>query len=134
MAAESFWPGDLFFLLQKKSPYTETINRGLVFLINQTYFKIYKIIYFFHNFFSILRMQKTGLLEKWIETFNPETTECLLKNKKNTVNHRITFKNFTSAFALLLLGVSVSLSLVVFIVELIYRLFRLCFSCTISRP
>ena len=28
MAAESFWPGHLYFLLSKKSPYTETISRG----------------------------------------------------------------------------------------------------------
>jgi hypothetical protein len=57
----------------------------------------------------------------------------LIENQeKKTGNPQITLKNLTSAFALLLLGISVSL--VVFIVELICRLFRLNLSCTISRP
>ena len=67
-------------------------------------------------------MQETGLLGKWIETFNPESKECSLKNKKKTGNPRITLKNLTSAFALLLLGVSVSF--LVFILELICRVYR----------
>ena len=67
-------------------------------------------------------MQETGLLGKWIETFNPESKECSLRNKKKTGNPRITLKNLTSAFALLLLGVSVSF--LVFILELICRVYR----------
>jgi hypothetical protein len=68
-------------------------------------------------------MQETGLLGKWIKTFNPETTECSLKIKKNKIgNPQITLKNLTSAFALLLLGISVSI--LVLSSELIYRLFR----------
>jgi hypothetical protein len=67
-------------------------------------------------------MLETGLLGKWIETFNPESKECSLKNKKKTGNPRITLKNLTSAFALLLLGVSVSF--LVFILELIFRVYR----------
>jgi ionotropic glutamate receptor len=67
-------------------------------------------------------MQETGLLGKWIETFNPETTECSLKKKKTTGNPQITLKNLTSAFALLLFGICVSF--LAFIVELIYRLYQ----------
>ena len=68
-------------------------------------------------------MQETGLLGKWLElTFNPKPTECLWKkNKKNTGNHRITRKNLTSAFALLIFGISVSF--LVFAIELICRLY-----------
>ncbi len=67
-------------------------------------------------------MQETGLLGKWLETtFNPKPTECLLKNKKNTGNHRITLKNLTSAFTLLIFGISVSF--IVFVIELICRLY-----------
>jgi ionotropic glutamate receptor len=68
-------------------------------------------------------MQETGLLGKWIETFNPETAECSLKiKKKKTGNPQITLKNLTSAFALLLFGICVSF--LAFIVELIYRLYQ----------
>ncbi|EFX63436.1 hypothetical protein DAPPUDRAFT_268443 [Daphnia pulex] len=54
MASESFWSGHLYFFLQKKSPYTETINRG------------------------ILRMQENGLLGKW--TTEEWEKGCLLEH------------------------------------------------------
>ncbi|XP_046632203.1 ionotropic receptor 93a-like [Daphnia pulicaria] len=97
MAKESFWPGHLYFFLPKKSPYTETINRG------------------------ILRMQETGILGKSIETFNPEVTKCSLKyNVKKSGKPRISLKNLTSAFTLLLFGICVSI--LTLVVELIYHL------------
>jgi hypothetical protein len=65
-------------------------------------------------------MQETGLLEEWINEFNPVATECLLKKKKNHKGHRqISLKNLTSAFILLIFGICVSF--LVFVVELIYR-------------
>jgi hypothetical protein len=78
-------------------------------------------------------MRETGLLGKWIETFNPETKECSLKssNKKKNGNSQITLKNLTIAFVLLLLGVFVSF--VVFIIEWIYHQFGLDSCCKISR-
>jgi hypothetical protein len=79
-------------------------------------------------------MLETGLLGKWIKTFNPETKECSLKsyNKNKNENSQITLKNLISALVLLLLGVFVSF--VVFIIELIYHQFGLDSSCKISRP
>jgi hypothetical protein len=122
MASETFWPGHLHFFLPKNSSYTETINRG------------YKIMFYLYvtsqiintsccYITSILRMQETGLLGKWVATFNPEAKECLSKNNiKKTGKPQISLKNLTSAFTLLIFGICVSL--LVFLVELIYRVRR----------
>ncbi len=40
--ATDFWPSHLYFLLPKKSPYTETINRG--YCINKNIFSAYYLI------------------------------------------------------------------------------------------
>ena len=67
-------------------------------------------------------MQETGLLGKWIETFNPKATECVLKKhfEKNG-NIRISLQNFTSAFILLIFGLCGSF--LVFLIELMNLLF-----------
>lgn len=71
-----------------------------------------------YNVTSILRMQENGLLGKWVATFNPEAKECLSKNNfKKTEKPRISLKNLTSAFILLIFGICVSL--IVFFLELI---------------
>ena len=68
-------------------------------------------------------MQETGSVGMWTKTFSPETKECsAVKNKKKTGNRPITLKNFTRAFALLLLGISVSF--LAFFVELVYPFCR----------
>ncbi len=67
-------------------------------------------------------MQEAGLLEKWMKTFNPEATECLLKkNFKKSGNSPISLQNLTSAFLFLIFGICVSF--LVFLVELSIRLF-----------
>jgi hypothetical protein len=53
-------------------------------------------------------MQETGLLGKWVATFNPEAKECLSKNnKEKTGKPQISLKNLTSAFSLLIFGICV---------------------------
>jgi ionotropic glutamate receptor len=75
-------------------------------------------------------MKETGLLEKWMKTFNPEATECLLKeNFKKSGNSRISLQNLTSAFILLIFGFCVSF--LVFLVELMIRLFGCVSYCNI---
>ena len=67
-------------------------------------------------------MQETGLLGKWIETFNPKKTECFLKKHFEKIGTiRISLQNFTSAFILLIFGICGSF--LVFFVELVNRLF-----------
>ena len=125
--ATDFWPSHLYFLLPKKSPYTETINRGY---INKTFslhilfnsYINYKLQFLF-DFTSILKMHETGLLEKWKNEFNPVSKECSLLKKKKIRNPQISLKNLTSAFILLLSGIC--LSILIFVAELIYHRFKL---------
>jgi hypothetical protein len=128
--------GYLYLLLAKNSPYTETINRGYEIIAFSTCNRLQLInkSHFLFCIISILRMQETGLLGKWIETFNPETTECSLKKhfeKNGTI--RISLQNFSSAFILLIFGICGSF--LVFLVELMNRLFgqvsfyKICHRC-----
>jgi hypothetical protein len=67
-------------------------------------------------------MQENGLFGKWVTAFHPEATECLKNNIKKNGKPQISLKNLTSAFTLLIFGICVSL--LVFLVELIYRVRR----------
>ena len=66
-------------------------------------------------------MQQSGLLEEWLNKFNPKSSECSLKKKKTkNGNPQISLKNLTSAFILWIFGTC--LSILVFVAELINSL------------
>ena len=64
-------------------------------------------------------MQQSGLLEEWLNKFNPESSECSLKKKKTkNGNPQISLKNLTSAFILLIISTfGICLSILVFVAE-----------------
>nr|CAH0101879.1 unnamed protein product [Daphnia galeata] len=100
LAKEGFMPTATSFALPKNSPYTKTINRGL------------------------LELQQIGLIDFWDTWFRPMPPQCNGKDPTKTSGNKLSalsFKNLTGAF--LLLAVGLSLSLLVFLLEQIYYRF-----------
>ncbi len=71
MASESFWMGHIvfFFFLQKKSPYTETINRGykINFLSCMQYLKSNNKLILYHQHFKDAGNWPTGNVDQNIQ-------------------------------------------------------------------
>ncbi|XP_046641263.1 ionotropic receptor 93a-like [Daphnia pulicaria] len=89
LAGDCFLSLPVTFALQKRSPYTETINRGL------------------------LDLQQTGLIDHWESWFRPMPRKCMANvkkgdKKKETEHLPISLKNLTGAFVVLLVGLSIS--------------------------
>ncbi|XP_046449207.1 ionotropic receptor 93a-like [Daphnia pulex] len=96
MAGDCFLSLPVNFALQKHSPYTETINKGLLDLL------------------------QTGMIDHWDSWFRPMPRQCKANVKKGdkkreTKHMPISLKNLTGAF--LVLSVGLSISFLAFLVE-----------------
>nr|CAH0102967.1 unnamed protein product [Daphnia galeata] len=94
-AKEGFFNYYVTFALPKNSPYTQSINQGL------------------------LKLQQTGIIDYWDLWFRPMPPQCNGKpisgNKAPQKKSSLSFKNLTGAF--ILIGVGLSLSTLVFLCE-----------------
>ncbi|XP_046449208.1 ionotropic receptor 93a-like [Daphnia pulex] len=99
LAKEPFLGGYASFALQKNSRYTDTINKG------------------------VLELLQTGIIDKWDRSFHPMPRQCMAnginsgKKRQETKNLSISLKNLTGAFVVYFVGFS--LSCLTFLFELI---------------
>ena len=63
----------------------------------------------------ILELRQFGLIQHWEKQFLPQPNECATKYLEKPEKPRISLKNLSGAFLLLLVGISVAI--LVFIIE-----------------
>nr|CAH0100778.1 unnamed protein product [Daphnia galeata] len=99
LAKERFMPLGISFALQQNSPYTKSINQG------------------------ILELQQTGINDIWDLWFRPMPPQCNGKPVQSPKTEKklspLSLKNLSGAFLLLAFGLS--LSFLVFLIEKIYQ-------------
>ena len=107
MGKEHFLNLYFTWALQKKSPYTDSINKGSLFInFIKILLRIVLIYIANFNFWKprIIRMRQAGLLSKWYIDNRPDPRQCLDDNKDNSDFSPLTLGELTGAFIALFTG------------------------------
>ncbi len=114
VSKEGFMNFLISFALAKGSRYTDSFSEGLnIFSYLQK--KSMKVT-FISRLHRMMEMNAFGLIDHWIVSNYANPHQCLkTRGGRKQINSRLSFKNLTGAFALLLFGWGISL--LIFLVE-----------------
>ena len=125
LASESFMTAFASFALQKRSRYTDIINKGYI-ILHKYFSNSFKK--FLLSIKSLLEIQQTGIIDYWEIVLHPMPGQCMAnivnsgKTRPADPKHAssavvLSLKNLTGAFVVYLIGLS--LSFLAFLCELI---------------
>ncbi len=102
--------------VQKKSRYTDTLNKRCLYTITVMLYLNY------NRALSFMRMREAGLLKKWAQDNTPKVKECYGAKKKDdqkVIEGRapLSLNGLSAAFLVLLAGAAISF--VSFVVEIL---------------
>lgn len=105
--------------LQKNSPYTESISRGLNVML--VYILTKETNCFFLFIFRIMIFKQSGLYNQWMSWYVPTPWQCMKLPSDSGILRRMSTSNLSSAFAILIIGYI--LSTIAFCIEKMFHLF-----------
>ena len=118
MARKNFSFTHMYLLVPKKSPYKDFISQG--YLLGSSFFQ-----FLFDNrnqpwySFILSRIEKareSGILYLWRDWYIPATKQCQKSFYEIPKNQRLTLKNLSGAFVILIVGYT--LATITFVIEI----------------